>query len=179
MNVSSSKVIPARAIFISVVLVTAPLAGLARAQDRPAPAVEVAVGSLFFPDDALVTEGVIGAAGRFYLLPRLSVGPEIAFIAGERHDHLMLTGNVTFDFIGPERGQPPPVTPFVVVGGGLFRTREEFPFNETFVSSDGAFTAGGGVRARVGSRVFVGAEARIGWELHLRLNGIVGIRLGQ
>jgi hypothetical protein len=45
--------------------------------------------------------------------------------------------------------------------------------------NEGAFTAGGGVRALVGPRVFVGAEARVGWELHLRLNGIIGVRLGR
>jgi hypothetical protein len=27
--------------------------------------------------------------------------------------------------------------------------------------------------------VFVGAEARVGWELHVRVNGLVGVRLGR
>jgi hypothetical protein len=38
---------------------------------------------------------------------------------------------------------------------------------------------GGGVTALVGQHVIVGAEARIGWELHIRLNGMVGVRLGR
>jgi hypothetical protein len=58
----------------------------------------------------------------------------------------------------------------------VLQTREEFP-SGTFTSGDPAFTGGGGVRVLIGDTVFVGAEARLGWELHLRLNGIVGIRL--
>jgi hypothetical protein len=42
-----------------------------------------------------------------------------------------------------------------------------------------AFTAGDGVRALVGKAVIVGAEARVGWELHVRVNGVLGIQLGR
>lgn len=91
----------------------------------------------------------------------------------------MLTGNVTFDLVRPANGEPRAVTPFVVVGGGLFRTRESVRNNEVFTSSEGAFTAGGGVRALVGKYAIVGVEARIGWEMHIRLNGILGVRLGR
>ena len=89
----------------------------------------------------------------------------------------MLTGNVTFDLMSPVNGRLALVTPFAVVGGGLFQTREQF--RETFTSYDGAFTAGGGVRARIGKYVVAGAEARIGWELHLRLNGFIGVSFGE
>jgi hypothetical protein len=148
------------------------------AQERPTPAGELAAGGLFFADDGIVTEGFIGGAARFYVLPRIGVGPEIAFIDGDGHSHLMLTGNVTFDLVRPVNGEPPSFTPFAVVGGGVFRTRESFPNREAFTSSEGTFTAGGGVRALVGRYVFIGAEARVGWELHIRLNGMVGVRLG-
>ncbi|MCA1559723.1 MAG: hypothetical protein LC804_05445 [Acidobacteria bacterium] len=113
-----------------------------------------------------MTEGLVGGAARFYILPRVSLGPEIAYIRGDNHSHLMLTGNVTFHLVGPVNGEPRKITPFVVVGGGLFQTREPFPGNDVFTSREGAFTAGGGVRALVGKYVIVGAEARIGWELH-------------
>jgi hypothetical protein len=162
--------------FITFALLAAPPS--AAAQERPAPAAEVAAGALLFADDGVVTEGFFGGTTRFYVLPRISVGPEIAFIQGQNHSHLMLTGNVTFDFLRPVHGEPRLVTPFAVVGGGLFRTRERFP-NEVFTSSDGSFTAGGGVRALVGKYLIVGAEARIGWELHVRLNGMIGVRLFQ
>jgi len=36
---------------------------------------------------------------------------------------------------------------------------------------------GGGVRVAAGDRVTVGVDARIGWETHIRLNGVVGIRM--
>ena len=157
------------------VLAAPPLAGSAGAQARSGPALEFAAGGLFFPDDGVVEEGFLGGAARFYVSPRVSLGPEIAFVTGEHHSHVMLTGNVTFDFLGPVNGHPRRVTPYAVVGGGVFRTREEFP-SGPFWSGDPAFTAGGGFRAVLGRSAFVGAEARIGWELHIRLNGLVGVR---
>jgi hypothetical protein len=166
----------ARLLVIAFVFVAAP-SRQADAQ-RPVPAGELAAGALLFADDGVVTEGFIGGAARFYVLPRMSVGPEIAFVDGDDHSHLMLTGNMTFDLVRPVNGQPPSFTPFAVVGGGVFRTRESFPNREPFTSSEGTFTAGGGVRALVGRYMFVGAEARVGWELHIRLNGMVGVRLG-
>ena len=164
---------------MTIALLGTVLSNPAAAQQRPAPAVEVAAGALLFAGDATVTEPFIGGAARIYVSPRISVGPEIAYISGERHSHLMLTGNVTFDFLAPIQGRARTVTPFAVIGGGLFRTREEFFNDEIFTSSEGAFTAGGGVRALAGRRVIVGAEARVGWELHIRLNGFVGVRLGS
>ena len=163
---------------VAIALLTASLARPAAAQERPGAVAELAAGALVFPDDGVVTEGLVGGAARFYVLPRVSLGPEIAYIQGDNHNHLMLTANVTFDLLRPANGEPRAVTPFVVVGGGVFRTRESFR-NEDFTSSEGAFTAGGGVRALVGKRVIVGLEARIGWELHIRLNGILGVRLGK
>jgi hypothetical protein len=166
------------AVFILVVAAGL-LAHPAAAQDRPAPAVELALGTLLFPDDGVVTERLVGGSGRFYVLPRISVGPELAYIRGENHSHVMLTGNVTIDFLGPVSGRPRAVTPFAVVGGGMFRTRESFPNDRDFTSGEGAFTAGGGARAMLGDYVTAGVEARIGWELHLRLNAFVGVRLRQ
>ena len=152
-----------------------PLDSLTLARAKPAPVAEFAAGVLMFPDEGVVTEGFAGGAGRFYLSPRISVGPEVAYISGDRHSHLMLTGNMTFDFLRPENGQLRPVTPFAVVGGGLFRSRYIFP-NEIFTHNEGAFTAGGGIRARMADRVVAGVEARLGWETHIRLNGFIGVR---
>jgi len=90
----------------------------------------------------------------------------------------VLTGNVTWDVLGPANRRPRPVTPFLVAGGGLFQTREQF-FNDTFASSEGAFTAGGGVRALVGDRVTIGVDVRLGWETHMRINGLVGLQFGR
>ncbi len=159
-------------------LLAAPMAELAAAQDRPGPAMELAAGWVGFADDGIVSESLIGGATRWYLLPRISVGPEVAYIHGHNHSHLMVTGNVTYDLLSPTNGRLRRVNPFVVAGGGLFQTREHF-FNGTFTSSEGAFTAGGGVRALVGDRVTIGVDTRVGWELHLRISGLVGLQLGR
>ena len=159
-------------------LLAAPMATPAAAQDRPGPSVEFAAGWVGFADDGIVNETLVGGAARWHLSPRISIGPESIFIGGDNHSHLVVTGNVTFNLIAPASGRPAQVTPFLVVGGGLFQTRESF-FTGTFTSSEGAFTAGGGVRAPVGDRVTVGVDARIGWELHLRVGGLIGLRLGR
>jgi hypothetical protein len=166
-----------RGLAISLLTLTAlaaPLATPVAAQTAQNVAVEFAAGGLFFPDDGVVTEGFLGGAGRFHVSPRVSIGPEIAFVSGEHHSHFMLTGNVTFDFLGPVNGRPRTVTPFAVVGGGIFQTREDFPTG-SFTSADPAFTAGAGVRVRFGRSGFAGVETRFGWELHIRLNGLVGV----
>ena len=159
-------------------LLASAMVSAATAQDRPEPAVELAAGWVGFADDGVVSETLVGGAARVYVLPRVALGPEVLYLRGERHSHFVLTGNVTWDVLAPVNGRQRPVTPFVVVGGGLFQTRETF-LSGDFTSSDGAFTAGGGVRALAGDRVTIGIDARVGWELHVRVNGTVGVRLGR
>ena len=81
----------------------------ARAQGRPV-AVEGTVGWAGFVDDATIHHGVFGGGARISLSPRISVGPEIAYMVGPDDD-----------------------------------------------------------------RVYVGADVRIGWELHLRSTAHVGV----
>jgi Outer membrane protein beta-barrel domain len=162
---------------ISITLIPV-LTGAAVAQDRPSPTLDLSAGWVGFADDGIVNEAMVGGAGRLYLSPRIALGPELLYIDGTNHSHLVLTGNLTVDLIAPTRGRAPIVTPFLVVGGGMFQTRESF-FGEDYTHTEGAFTAGGGVRAAAGDRVTVGVDARIGWEAHLRVNGVVGIRLGR
>ncbi len=163
----------------AVALLAGPLSREAAAQERPRPAVEIAAGSVGFADDGIVYETLVGGAARLYLSPRVSVGPEFAHIGSDRHSHLMLTGNVTFDLLRPSNRQPRRVTPYVVVGGGLYQTREQFPGRGTYTSGEGTFTAGGGLRLLAGPRVTIGADARIGWEPHVRLSGTIGVLLGR
>ena len=144
-------------------------------EGRPAPVLEVATGALFADDGA--REGFVGGAGRVYISPRLSVGPELAFIDGERHTHVMLTGNLTMDLVRPAGRQPRPLTPFVVVGVGVFQTRTEVPSRASATSYEGFLTVGGGLRASSGSRVVVGAEARTTGSTFSTF-GFLGVRLG-
>ena len=129
------------------------------------------------PGHVQITGQADGAA-RLYLVPRVSVGPEVVYLGGDNHNHLMVTGNVTLDILGPANGRPRPLTPFLVAGGGLFQTRESF-FGGSVTSREGAFTAGGGVRALVGDRVSIGLDARVGWELHLRLSGTIALQIAR
>src|SRR5687768_11641107 len=86
------------AIFAFFLLAT-PMA--ATAQDRPGPAAELTAGWVGFADDGIVSESLVGAAARWYLLPRVSVGPELVYIRGAHHSHLVATGNVTWDVLAP------------------------------------------------------------------------------
>ena len=142
---------------------------------RPAPAAEFTAGYAGFADEGTIGHGVFGGAVRFHLTPRISVGPEVQFMVGPQSDRdLILTGNVTFDLL-PRSSQ---VVPFFVVGGGLFTHWDNFS-GQSYASTEGAFTGGGGVRAWVSDRAYVAGEVRVGWELHYRLSGTVGIALGR
>jgi hypothetical protein len=156
------------------VLLTA--AAGASGQERPKPSIELGAGSVGFADDGIVSEGMVGASARWYVLPRIGLGPEIVYISGNSHSHLTVTGNLTYDVWPETNGRR--VTPFLVAGGGLFQTRDTFPTGD-FTSNEGAFTAGGGVRASASDRITVGFDVRVGWELHLRINGFIGVRLGR
>jgi len=143
------------------------------AQPAPGWAVEGSAGWALFVDAPI--HWLAGAGGRFYLTPRLAVGPEVVYMKGPGTDRdLMLTGNLTFDVL--RSGAPGRiVNPYVVVGGGLFQHRDEFA-SRTFTASDPAFTAGGGVRFALTHRLYVAPEARLGGELHVRSGISVGYR---
>jgi hypothetical protein len=164
-----------RVLVAALALLAGPMAGAAVAQDLPTPAAELSVGWVGFADDGVVSETMVGGTVRFYLTPKISVGPEFVYIKGSGHSHLMATGNLTYDILGPVSGRPRFATPYLVAGGGVFQTRDEFR-GESFTSGEGAFTAGGGLRAVAEDRLIVGAEARVGWELHLRVNGFIGVQ---
>jgi hypothetical protein len=138
---------------------------------------EFTAGYAGFADDGTINHGVFGGAIRFHLSPRVSVGPELAYMIGPGDDRdLFFTGNLTFDVLAPRPARR--VTPFLVIGGGLFRHSDRFG-PETYSSVEGAVTGGGGVRAWVSDRVYIASELRVGWELHYRLTGTVGVSLSR
>jgi hypothetical protein len=145
----------------------------AAAQDRPAPALDAHTAWFGFADDGVVSEAGFGAAFRWYVHPRIAIGPEAIYIQGDNHHHFVLTGNLTVDLLSGRA-----LEPFIVVGGGMFQTHESF-FDDAVTSTEGAFTAGGGVRGRVSDRVSIGLDARVGWETHIRVGGVVSVRLGR
>jgi hypothetical protein len=142
---------------------------------QPAPVVEIGAGTVAFTES---TETFVSGTARFYVRPRVSVGPEVTYIVGDRHSHIVVTGNFVFDFLRSDKTRPRRVMPFAVVGGGMFQTREQFPIR-SFTSTEGAFTAGGGIRTLLGNRITAGADLRVGWETHVRVGAVIGVKLGK
>jgi hypothetical protein len=158
------------------------LAGPARLEAQtvssaPRAAVDVVGGYAGFIDEGLIDHGVVSATLRYHLTPRISVGPELAYMVGPGDDRdLFVTGNVVFDFLArPAGSRPPAVIPYVLVGGGLMRNSNRFG-SRPFSAVEGAWTAGGGVRIRLSDRVYALGEYRVGWEPHVRLTGGVGLQ---
>ncbi len=141
-------------------------------------AIELTGGYAGFVDDATKHHAVAGGSARWYVSPRVSIGPELVYMRGPGTDRdLFVTGNLTFDLAGAS-GRPPRVTPFLVVGAGLMRHSDRFA-TTTFTSSEGAVTGGGGIRARITDRLFVAGDVRLGWELHARTTASVGWTFGR
>ena len=77
----------------ALALLTGPLALDAAAQNVPPPAAELSLGWVGFPDDGdIVNETMVGGTVRWYLTRQVSVGPEVVYIKGPGHSHLMVTG---------------------------------------------------------------------------------------
>jgi hypothetical protein len=145
--------------------------GRVAAQEKPGIAIEGTGGWAGFVDDATIEHGVIGVGARVPITTRLSVGPEVTYMIGPGGQrNTFLVGSLWYDLMSPGS----PVVPYVVVGGGWYRHRELVRTGPYF-SGEGTVTGGGGVRVRLGERVYVGADARIGWELHLRTAAHVGV----
>ena len=131
----------------------------ASAQGQGTAAAEGFAGYAGFLDDSTITHTVVGGSARWYLLPRVAIGPEAVYFRGPRNDRdLTVTGNVTFDLLPAARA----ATPFLVAGAGLFQHSDRFG-SATFTSTEGAFTGGGGVRISIGRQFYVAPEFRIGW----------------
>ena len=132
-------------------------------------AVEVSGGHAAFMDEAPIHHATGGASFRWGMARRLSIGPEFVAMRGPGKDRdIFLTGKVTFDILPLAR-----VSPYLVADAGIMWHSGNVPFG-TYWSREGAVSVGAGVRAAVTGRVYVGAEARLGWEPHLRVTGVVG-----
>src|SRR5262245_65961361 len=73
---------------------------------RPAPVAEVHTGWAGFVDETLIEHTAFGGITRFYVTPRISVGPEVAYLAGpDGGRHVVITGDRTFDLRRPRLGR--------------------------------------------------------------------------
>ncbi len=147
-------------------------AGQARGQEPRPIAFEGTVGWAGFVDDATKHHALVGGAVRFPIGRRVSVGPEIVFADGSTEDDTFVLGSIWIDLgPSPERSR---VVPFVVLGAGYMRHSQWFG-SQRLTSGEGSFTAGGGVRAHLTDRLYAGGDLRVGWELHLRAAGHIGV----
>ena len=131
-------------------------------------AVDVSGGSAAFVDDIPIGHFTLGGGVRWQLTPKVSVGPEFVFMRGPDSDRdLFLTGKVIVDFM-PGRL----VSPYFVADGGAMLHGDRFP-RGPYWSSEGAVSAGGGLRINVSPRVSIAPEVRLGWEPHMRIGALV------
>lgn len=123
----------------------------------------------------LIGHTVVGGAFRYSLGRRVSIGPEVVYMAGPGRDtDVFVTGNVTVDFLVPADGpRPGTVSPYVVAGAGFLVQRSRFG-PEGFSNTEGAVTGGAGVRVWITERVYAVGEYRAGWEPHTRVDGGIG-----
>jgi hypothetical protein len=144
---------------------------------RPPASVEIFAGHAGFADEGTIEHAVFGGAGRVYLTPRISIGPEITYMRGPGDDRdWFFLGNFVFDFRSPTAGRPPRVSPFVIAGAGFF-THSDRVGTGIYTSSEGTFAAGPGLRVHVTDRVSVTGDLRFGWELHYRITGGLGVSM--
>ncbi|HET9216696.1 MAG TPA: hypothetical protein VFR18_06940, partial [Terriglobia bacterium] len=68
---------------------------------------------------------------------------------------------------------PQLLSPFVG-GGGFFRHSDG-----SIRNTEGSFTAGGGTRVRITDRIYGLVDFRIGWELHCRITGGIGVKFSR
>src|SRR5262245_27589032 len=88
------------------------------AQKPPLLSVDVATGLAIFVGESLYIEPLVAAATRINVSPRVSVGPEVVLIHGTygtEHEHVLLTGNVTWNFVRPPGTSPRAAAGFLVL----------------------------------------------------------------
>jgi hypothetical protein len=157
--------------------VLVPLAAAAQQPDvGPRAAAEVIAGYAGFADESMINHSVAGAAVRYQLSPRVSIGPELVYMAGPGADRdLFLMGTMWIHFRQRPAGERAgSVSPFIVAGGGLMRHSNRFGIS-SFSRVEGAFSGGAGARVWLGEAIHAVGEYRMGSDLHLRLTGGVGI----
>ena len=172
--------------FLTIVAVLSEMPERLLAQDRPAPIIEAVVGRSGFIDETWDYFTTVGGGARWFVTPRLAIGPEVSYLNG-RFDSLdasslIVTGDITFDFIRDDGRWP--VVPYLAAGAGFMRQKTLVGTGPgstalaPFTSSEATASGGIGARIALGSHVFVAPEFRLGWEPETRMAVTIGIRPG-
>jgi hypothetical protein len=161
-----------RVIVLFVVFGSGP--AICAAQEGPRASVDLSGGYVGFGDEGLIDHFAIGSGMQWAITRRLSVGPEIVYMVGPHADRdVFVTVKAVFGFI-PDAV----VEPYVVADAGLVLHRSGGLTGTSWFTESGG-SVGGGVRTRASDRVSVGLEGRLGWEAHLRVTGVVTVKLGS
>ena len=130
------------------------------------------VGTAGFLDSPTDYHAVIGGAARLYISPRFALEPEFTYMraSSQRQDYVFQMG-VIWQF---QHGSG--LQPYLVAAAGVQHSRSRFPgaLREQFSSN--AFTANGGVGARIQlwNRFSISPEFRLGGEPIIRATVSLG-----
>ena len=99
----------------------------ADAQDAPPPAAVETWGGYATVEDSGI-HALAGAGMRFYVSPRVSLSPRVRYArtfgdTPDEHTDLYLETALTYEFRSPANGRPRTVSPFLLVSGGMSRSR--------------------------------------------------------
>lgn len=108
---------------------------------------------------ALVTDyGLFGADARWYMSPRVALGPELVYMIGRGHArYLALAGNITVDLFARRRA----ATPFFLASYGGEHHSNSYG-GGSFVVYSSFLSIGAGVRVPLGERWYLAPEAQVG-----------------
>lgn len=138
-----------------------------------APDVDFRGGWSGFADESIVHHATLGAAARFRLGNRVSLGPEIVYMLGPGRDRDVFANAVLVTNL---RGPAARVMPYAVVSAGAMWHRGNFTWFDDWYRAWNV-NGGLGVRVPVGERLALGGEARVGSELELRLSAVLTVSL--
>ena len=101
------------------ILVAVLIPAVADAQERR-PTLDLSGGYAGFVDEDTIEHGTVGAAWRWQVTPRFSIGPEVVYMHGPGGDRdIFITAKVLVDFMPEQK-----VSPYFVADGGMMFHRD-------------------------------------------------------
>jgi hypothetical protein len=132
-------------------------------------------GGAWFLDEDPVDHYLVGGSARFYLTRRLSLEPEFLYLRKDRTDQdWIVQPNLAFDLRPPESR----VTPYVIGGVGLLRTRM-LVGTGYFTSQEATVSGGFGAKIFLSRRWFFSPEVRVGHEPIFRVTASLGYLISR
>lgn len=156
----------------TLILTSTVLAGVPAGASAQGSIVEGQLARGAFLDESAIPHSMFGAGARFFVIPRLAIGPEVTHMRGPGQDRdWVLLANASID-LRSRTGRR--VIPYVLAGAGMMRhtdgTEPRFPRAYGLLVNVGI-----GTRVVVSDRWFLAPEFRIGREPHWRFGVSAGM----